>query len=184
MTAAAVLDEATARLRALAERSGLQVLLVPVDEPPMHFGTAVRTDLGVTDVPGAMTMTWIETADAADDGEVERRGAEIVEAMAGEPGFIGFVGTSTPGRGHTFTAWTSPQAAECAIARNRPHTEARQRFLDGPLGRRGFTSIWVPHRLNAQHVRCPGCGDRHAIRPANDAPRCRCGAALGLAPYF
>ena len=131
----------------------------------MGFGTAVRTDLGVTDRPGAMTMTWIETADAAEEAEVEQRGGAIVEALAAEPGFIGFVGTTTAGRGHTFTAWTTPEAAERAIARNRAHTGARERFLRGPLGRRGFTSIWVPHRLNPQHLRCPGCGDRHAIAP-------------------
>jgi len=184
MTAAADLDEATARLSALAERVGLRVLVVPADEPPMRFGTAVRTDLGVTAVPGALTMTWIETADATEDGEVEQRGAEIVEAMAAEPGFIGFVGTSVAGRGHTFTAWTTPEAAESAIARNRAHTEARERFLHGPLGRRGFTSIWVPRRLNPQHVRCPGCGDRHAVRPGVTALRCRCGTIPGLASYF
>jgi hypothetical protein len=184
MTTVTDLDAATAHLRALAERAGLQVLVVPADEAPMRFGTAVRTDLGVTAVPGAMMMTWIETPDADQDAEVEERGTAIVEALAAEPGFIGFVGTSTAGRGHTFTAWTTPEAAERAIARNRAHTEARQRFLRGPLGSRGFTSLWVPHRLNPQHVRCPGCGDRHAVRPGATALRCRCGADPVLASYF
>ncbi|PVZ05002.1 hypothetical protein [Actinomycetospora cinnamomea] len=184
MSAPAEVAEVTARLGVLAGRVGLRVLVVPADEPPMHFGTSVRTGLGVPAVPGALAMTWIETEDSAEEGEVEQRGAEVVEAMAAEPGFIGFVGTNAAGRGHTFTAWTSPGAAERAVAGNRPHAEARRRFLHGTLGRRGFTSLWVPHRLNPQHVRCPDCGDRHAIRPGNEAPRCHCGAALGLAPYF
>ena len=184
MTAATEVAEATARLGVLAEQVGLRVLVVPVDEPPMRFGTAVRTDLDVTTVPGALAMTWIETADAGEEGEVEQRGAEVVEALAAEPGFLGFVGTTTAGRGHTFTAWSSPGAAERAVARNRAHVEARERFLHASLGRRGFTSLWVPHRLNPQHVRCPGCGDRHAIRPGEGAPRCPCGATPALAPYF
>ncbi len=178
------LGVATAHLRALAEPAGLQVLVGPANEPPMRFGTAVRTELGVTAVPGAMTMTWIETPDADQDAEVDERGAAIVEALVAEPGFIGFVGTSTTGRGHTFTAWTTPEAAEGALTRNRPHAEARQRFLHGPLGSRGFTSLWVPHRLNPQHVRCPGCGERHATRPGAPAVRCRCGADPGIASYF
>lgn len=184
MTAAADLEEATARLTALAGQVGLRVLVVPADEPPMCFGTAVRTDLGVTELPGAMTMTWIETADAAEEVEVDQRGAEIVEALAGEPGFIGFVGTSAAGRGHTFTAWTTPQAAEKAVAGNRAHREARARFLHGPLGRRGFTSIWVPRRLNPQHVRCSGCGTRHVLRGGETASRCRCGRPAGVVSYF
>ena len=104
---------------------GLRVLVVPVDEPPIGFGTAFRTDLGVTEVPGAMTMTWIETADTGEDAEIEQRGAAIVEEVAAEPGFIGFVGTTFAGRGHTFTAWTTPAAAEAAVARSRSHRAAR-----------------------------------------------------------
>jgi hypothetical protein len=184
VSAPADVAEVTARLGVLAAQVGLRVLVVPADEPPMHFGTSVRTGLGVHTVPGAMAMTWIETADPAEEDEAEQRAAEVVEVMAAEPGFIGFVGTNAAGRGHTFTAWTSPEAAERAVARNRPHVEARQRFLHGPLGRRGFTSLWVPHRLNPQHVRCPACGDRHAVRPGDGAPRCRCGATVDLAPYF
>jgi hypothetical protein len=162
----------------------MRVVVVPADEPPMCFGTVARTDLGVTDVPGAMTMTWIESAGIVEEGEIEQRGTEIVEAMAVESGFIGFVGTSTAGRGHTFTAWTTPEAAERAIARNRAHSAARERFLHGPLGTRGFTSIWVPHRLNPQHLRCPGCGGRHGVRPGAPVPRCHCGTVVGVASYF
>ena len=137
----------------------------------MGFGTAVRTDLGVTE-PARRDDDDLDRdgRTPTEEAEVEQRGAAIVEALAAEPGFIGFVGTSFAGRGHTFTAWTTPEAAERAIAGNRAHPEARERFLRGPLGRRGFTSIWVPRRLNPQHVRCPGCGDRHAIRPARRRP--------------
>jgi hypothetical protein len=184
VTAATDLEEATARLTALAAEAGLRVMVVPRDEPPIGFGTAVRTDLEVTAVPGAMTMTWIEAADAGEDTEIDERGTAIVEEVAGEPGFIGFVGTTFAGRGHTFTAWTSPAAAEAAVARSRSHREARDRFLRGPLGQRGFTSIWVPHRLNPQHLRCPGCGMRHAVRPGGTAVRCRCGAESGIVSYF
>ncbi len=184
MITAADLEEATARLTALAAEAGLRVIVVPVDEPPLGFGTAVRTDLGVTEVPGAMTMSWIESADAGEDAEIEQRGAAVVEEVAAEPGFIGFVGTTFAGRGHTISAWTTPSAAEAALARSRSHRAARDRFLRGSLGERGFTSVWVPHRLNPQHLRCPGCGLRHAVRPGVIGVRCRCGAEPGVVSYF
>jgi len=184
MTTVADLDRITEHLTTLARQVGLKVLLVPVDEQPMSFGTAVRTDLGVTEPPGALTMTWIETADPAEAVEVEERGAAIVESLVVQPGFIGFVGTSFAGRGHTFSAWTTPEAAAATIAGNRDHREARKRFLHGSIGRRGFTSIWVPWRLNAQLLRCPGCGARQAVKPGERATRCRCGTQPEVASYF
>ena len=175
MTAAADLDEATARLIALAEQVGLRVLVVPADEPPMRFGTSVRTDLGVT-------------AAGCADHDVDRdggrhRGRRGRAARGGDRRGIGRrAGVHRVRRHHHRRAWAHlhrldhPEPAERAMARNRAHTEARERFLRGPLGRRGFTSIWVPARLNPQHVRCPSCGDRHAIRPGEGMGRCRCGA--------
>jgi hypothetical protein len=184
VTAALDLEAATAHLSAIAAGLGVRVLVVPDDEPPTSFGVAVRTDLGTTTAPGALTMTWIEPADSAEEAEVEARGEAIVEAMATEPGFLGFVGTTFARRGHTFTAWSTPETAESAVARSRPHREARERFLTGGLGRRGFTSIWVPHRLNPQHLRCPACGDRHSVPPGAATPRCPCGSPVDVAPYL
>lgn len=168
----------------LAEQLGMRVVLVPHDEWPMRFGTAVRTDLGNTTVPGALGMTWIDVADEEEDAEVELRAGAVVEALATEPGFIGYVGTSAGGRGHTLTAWVSPEAAEAAVARNRAHHEAADRFRTGPLGRAGFTSLWVPHRLNPQHARCPDCDRRLSAQPGEGATRCPCGGEMTITSYL
>jgi hypothetical protein len=53
----------------------------------------------------------------------------IIEELSSEPGFIGWVGASSGHRGHTLTAWTTPQAAEAAIGRMALHREAMERFL-------------------------------------------------------
>jgi hypothetical protein len=49
---------------------GLQAIVVPRDEWPVAFGTSHRVNLGNTTVPGALSMTWIEAADAADQAAI------------------------------------------------------------------------------------------------------------------
>lgn len=94
------------------------------------------------------------------------------------------MGTSAGGRGHTLTAWVSPEAAEAAIARSRAHRDAADRFHTGPLGQAGFTSLWVPHRFNPQHSRCPDCDRRLSAEPGASAPRCPCGGEMTITSYI
>jgi hypothetical protein len=108
----------------------------------------------------------------------------VVQALAGEPGFIGFVGSFAGGRGTTLTAWTSPEAAESAIARNRPHQEAMGQMLGGDLGAAGFTSIWSPHRLNRQIAACASCGRKLFIEGGASTAKCDCGTEVSIGPYL
>jgi len=64
------------------EQLGLQALIVPKDEWPLHYGIAVRTDLGITTVPGAITMTWIDVDSDREPDEVALRSKSIIEALA------------------------------------------------------------------------------------------------------
>lgn len=170
--------------KTFVEQLGLRVLVVPADEPPLSFGTSTRVDVGRTAVPGALSMTWIEPRSAAEAAEIEARGAQVVEGLAAEPGFIGFVGTSATGRLLTLTAWTSPEAARSAIARNGAHRTAMERMRSGALGVRGFTSIWAPSRLNVQIADCPSCGSRVDIVTGEEAATCACGAEVAVTPYL
>lgn len=171
--------------KTLVEQLGLQAIVVPASEPPMVFGMSVRTDLGNTTVPGALSMTWIEVGSEEAMGEVQKRSESIIEGLAAEPGFIGWVGTFAGPRGHTLTAWTSPEAAESAMARSARHRDAVERVRTGGLGTRGFTSIWMPYRLNQQFVGCTRCGAKCWLDAGSATSSCPgCGTELGPASYL
>ena len=166
--------------KAFVEQLGLQTFIAPKDEWPVAFGTSIRMDLGHTAPPGAMTFTWIELEDG-EEGELISRTTDILTALASEPSFLGFQSTTVGNRNTTMTLWTSPEAAEVALARNTPHTDARGRVERDRFGVRGFTSFWKPFRTNPQFVEC-GCG-RHV--PFVDGPTatCECGAQHDASPY-
>jgi hypothetical protein len=169
--------------KAFIEQLGFQAIIAPKNEWPVTFGIATRVDLGNTGTPGALSMTWIEV-DEADGPELQRRTTEIVTALASDPAFLGFQSTGAGSRNLTLTAWTSPEAAEAALARNAPHTAAMDRVLREGFAVRGFTSIWQPFRLNSQFASCPGC---HAYVPFPvDAPAatCECGTEVATEPYL
>ena len=170
--------------KTFVEQLGLRAVVVPADEPPMVFGMSVRTDLGNTTVPGALSMTWIDVTSPEEEAEVQQRGEEILGALAAEPGFIGWLGTFAGGRGHTVTAWTGPDAAESAIARNVAHQRSVQRWRDNNFAARGFTSIWVPHRLNQQLFSCPACRTTGYLDPGATSARCACGHDVEVSSYL
>lgn len=167
------------------EQLGLQTLAVPQDEWPMRYGSSSRTDLGNTTVPGAITMTWIQVDTDEEQSAVRLRGSSIVAALAAEPGFIGFLEAFSDHRGHTLTAWTSPQGAEAAIARCTPHNQAMDQVFTGELASRLFTSVWVPYRLNDQLARCPACAHIVHIPTGAKTASCQCGAGqVQLSSYI
>lgn len=170
--------------KTFVEQLGLQALIVPRGEWPLHYGISARTDLGNTIVPGAITMTWIDVDSNQGWGEVRFRTASIVEALSSEPGFIGWVGASSDHRGHTLTAWTTPEAAEAAIARAVPHRDAMDRFMRHGLGARAFTSLWIPYRLNDQLGTCPSCGHRVSIASGAQSAHCECGGQVTVTSYI
>jgi hypothetical protein len=168
----------------LAEQLGLRTTLLPQDEGPMSFGGAARMDVGDTTVPGAISMTWIESADDGERDEIDLLAFAIVEQLSLEPGFIGWLGTTVDRRGHTLTAWSSPEAAESALSTVPAHRAAMRDFLGGTIATRGFTSLWVPHRINRQWGRCPECGTRTAIATGLESVTCECGGEVAVTPYL
>jgi steroid delta-isomerase-like uncharacterized protein len=166
------------------EQLGLQAVIVPRDEWPLRFGTSVRTDLGNTTVPGALTMTWIDVDSDQEEAEVTRRSGDVIQAFSSEPGFIGWVGTFANHRGHTLTAWASPEAAEAAINRNGPHRQAKTRVLESKLGQRFFTSFWKPHHVNKQVSTCPDCGRMVPIATGREFANCECGGQVIVMSYI
>ena len=167
---------------AFMEQLGLQTFALPQNEWPVSYGTSVRMNLGTTTPPGALTMTWIEV-DADEQGELVRRTTDIITALASESGFIGWQSTTIGGRNTTLTAWTSPVAAEAALARNGPHTAARARVEQEGFGLRGYTSFWQPYRVNPQFVEC-ACGRRVSLPNGARTTTCICGVEAEVEPYL
>ena len=67
-----------------------------------------------------------------------------------EPGhYLGTCFATVGPRNYTFTAWTSPEAAQEAL-RGEAHTSAMKLAQTGGIGAgaRGVTSAWTPHFLN------------------------------------
>jgi steroid delta-isomerase-like uncharacterized protein len=169
--------------KTFVEQLGMQALVLPKDEWPISFGFSNRLDLGNTTTPGAISFTWLETDDTA---KLTERTREIVTALASDPAFIGFRAMGTGNRHCTFTMWTSPQAAEAALARNAPHNQAMDEHWSSAAygGIAGFTSIWQPYRLNDQFATCGQCGAYVRIRPGDATAACDCGGTVEVASYL
>ena len=169
--------------KTFVEQLGLQAIVMPKDEWPTSFGSAIRVDLGNTTVPGAISFTWIETDDPT---KLQQDTQEIVTALASDPAFIGFRSMGGANRFCTFTLWTSPQAAEAALARNAPHNRAMDDHWQHAAygGMAGFTSIWQPYRLNDQFGTCAECAAYVRIHPGDSTATCDCGATVEVASYL
>ncbi len=168
--------------KTFVEQLGLQALVVPANEPPVLYGIAARTDLDNTAVPGALSFTWIDVDSPEEQLEVQRRTTEVLQGLAAEPGFLGWMGTSAGLRGHTVTLWRSPEAAESAIRRSRAHRDGVARVRSRGLGTRVFSSHWTPFRLNDQMARCPGCGVTLDI--PGGTTTCVCGCTVAASSYI
>jgi heme-degrading monooxygenase HmoA len=129
-------------------------------------------------------MTWIDVNSDQEEAEVQRRAASVIEALSSEPGFIGWVGTFSHRRGHTLTAWTSPEAAEAAISRNSPHREAKDHVMDSKLGRHVFTSFWKLNHMNNQVRMCSDCGRMISIPTGTEFADCECGGRVTPTSYI
>lgn len=168
--------------KTFVEQLGLQALVAPKDTWPVSFGISNRIDLGRTAIPGGLSMTWIEVKDDAEQAELVERSTKIVTALASQPSFLGMQATTIGRRNLTLTLWTSPEAAAAALGRNSPHGEAMTRIEQEDFAVRGFTSIWQPHRINTQFVRCP-CGKYPSATDGSATVTCECGTVLDVQPY-
>jgi hypothetical protein len=63
--------------KTFVEQLGLQALIVPKGESPLHFGMSLRSDPGNTAEPGALTMTSIDVDSDQEQAEVQLRSATL-----------------------------------------------------------------------------------------------------------
>jgi hypothetical protein len=129
-------------------------------------------------VPGAISLTLLEARSDEEVAEVRARSREVVTALLGATGFIGFVGTVVGRRMYTMTARETPEDAR-RIRSEPTHRAAVGRFFGPDVAAGGHTGVWVPEHLNGQPVRCTACGSMQRA-----AVMCSCGAALLAPPAF
>lgn len=128
---------------------GLQAHITPEDiEGVLRFGVSNRVETGRPGAPGAFTVTWIDIDDVHFPSLVEATRAIVMEQL-GNDDYLGSCFVSVGRRHYTFTAWTSPDAAQEAL-RGEAHTSAMKLAQTGGLGddARGITSVWTPLFLN------------------------------------
>jgi len=161
--------------RGLPEQLGLQVVVQPTAIGPFAFGTSVRAWGGATDKPGAMSVTMLRTRSPEAIQRVRETSRQVATEMLAMPGFLGLVTASVGDRMMTISAWTDAEAPR-QLMKGGAHGEGMKTFFGGEVALGGYTSVFVPERVNAMWVRCDACGKMadHAARQGT----CGCGAAL------
>jgi steroid delta-isomerase-like uncharacterized protein len=167
--------------RTFSEQLGFQVIVQPSQAGPFEFGTILRVGSDKTAKPGAFSLTWIEVETASEAEEVRNLTRRIVGDLQHAPGFLGWTGGTVGQRLFTVTAWEDPDHARYLMDEG-PHREAVHRFFDPAFGGSAWTSVWVPHRLNAVWVRCSSCGTLQNREAQGEA--CDCGTLLPAPHYW
>jgi steroid delta-isomerase-like uncharacterized protein len=128
---------------------GLQAHISPADiDGVMAFGISSRIETGRDTVPGAFTVTWIEV-EPEHEMDLIGGATNIVLEQLGNDDYLGTTFATVGRRNYTFTAWSSPEAAQAAL-RGDAHSAAMKLAQSGGIGptARGITSMWTPHHLN------------------------------------
>jgi hypothetical protein len=127
----------------------LQAHISPADiEGVMQFGIGNRVETGRDARPGAFTVTWIEVDPEHQMALMDAAGGVVTEQL-GNDDYLGTCFATVGRRNYTFSAWTTPEAAQEAL-RGQAHRGAMKLAETGGLGdnARGVTSVWTPHSLN------------------------------------
>jgi len=161
--------------RAVPEQLGLQVLVQPKEIGPFAFGNAIRGWAGKNVKPGAFSVTVLEAQSPEEIQTVQRQSQGIVEEMLTMHGFLGWVGATVGQRMMTITAWESAKDPRQLLA-GGAHAEAMKKFFGTELAAGGFTSVWVPDRIDARWVRCSSC--HRMTDHERSAGICSCGKKL------
>lgn len=165
--------------RSIPVQLGLQVLVQPNNLGPFSFGNSTAVQTGKKTRPGAFSLTtiWYEASQAEEISTLTQKTAAEMLKMEG---FIGASFVKIAGRGVTLAAWETPEHMK-QLMRGGTHAEAMRRFWAN-LGAAGFTSVWVPHRINPLWVRCKACNKMSDY--SSDSNLCACGQTLPEGPAY
>jgi steroid delta-isomerase-like uncharacterized protein len=165
---------------AVPRQLGLQIIVQPHHAGPFSFGDSVQVQSGRRDPPGAMAITTLHARDDVQALKVREYSRPSMVEMLDMDGFIGVTTGRIGHRMFTISAWKTPDQPR-QLMQGGTHQTSMKPFFAGELAASGFTSVWVPARINPFWVRCDGCG-RMSDGAASD--RCSCGAALPEHPSY
>jgi len=167
--------------KTFVEQAGLQAVIMPREIGPFTFGVAVYASRDQKTAPGAFSITSIEARGEEEVAQIDNLSFEIVSELLETPGFLSFAGVTVGLRGLTITAWESEEDAG-RLRRQQPHKAAMAKFFGSEWASGGFTSVWVPERINALWQRCAACDAPVNAHTANGV--CGCGAVLPVPPPY
>ncbi|MEM7443572.1 MAG: ester cyclase [Pseudomonadota bacterium] len=166
---------------AVPRQLGLDIIVQPSQIGPFQFGRSSSVRTGKKNPPGAFSITQLE---AIDDEAVEKIRAQsrdtMIEMLQTE-GFIGAVAAVIGNRMLTISAWEDADAPR-QLMKEGVHVEAMGSMMRGEVANNGFTSVFVPERINPYLLRCDNCGMMH--RGPEEGAKCDCGAALPDRPAY
>ncbi len=168
--------------RAVPEQLGLQVLVQPDAIGPFSFGTSTSFQTGQNSKPGAFSITKLDARSDEEVQQIRDLGRQIVTEMSKMKGFISSMTMTVGRRQMTVAAWESPDNPR-QLTRGGTHEQAMRKFFGPELAAGGWTSVWVPGRINATWARCPSCARMGNLDGAEG--RCSCGSVLPApVPYW
>ncbi|HEY7447315.1 MAG TPA: nuclear transport factor 2 family protein [Vicinamibacterales bacterium] len=160
---------------------GLDIVVQPKSLGPFSFGTSVRVAGSSSRQPGAFSITALHVRSTSDTERVGDYSRRIAAEMIKLRGFLGWLGVVNGDRMLTISAWETA-ADPAQLMSGGLHSEAASAFLGPDLAAGGWTSVWVPDRINTLWARCASCG-KMVSRDAQGAT-CQCGASLGPVPAY
>jgi steroid delta-isomerase-like uncharacterized protein len=160
--------------RAVPEQLGLQVVVQPNNIGSFALGTSTSYQTGRTTKPGAFSITKLEARSEQEVQQIKELSRQIAIEMSKMEGFISLMGMTVGRRQMTVAAWESPENPR-QMAYGGTHEQAMRKFFGPELAASGWTSVWIPDRINATWARCPTCARMLNIDKVGD--RCSCGAA-------
>jgi steroid delta-isomerase-like uncharacterized protein len=165
----------------LPRQLGLQVVVQPTEIGPFRFGTSTATSTGKTAKPGAISVTMLHARSPQEVANVSNYSRQIVQEMLAIPEFIGMRGVTVGNSMLTLTAWENSEGPRKLMTEGT-HAVAMRGFFGSDLASDGFTSVWVPARINPYWVRCGSC--QKMVDSEKAAGKCACGSALPDAPAY
>ena len=127
-----------------------------------------------------MGITVLHAADEDQAANIRADSREILADMLGMEGFIGATVGKIGRRMFTISAWDSPERTR-QLLREGKHSVSMPPFFGGQRATSGFTSVWIPVRVNPYWVRCDACG---RMGQAGDESTCACGEILPEHPAY
>ncbi len=165
----------------LPRQLGLQVVVQPHAIGPYRFGTAGHGSSGKTTKPGAISITNLLARSPGEVAKVREYSQKISSAMAAMPEYIGHMGIVIGNTMVTLTAWENAEGPRKLLTESA-HAAAMREFFGPDLAAAGYTSVWVPERINPMWLRCGACGKM--TDSEKYAGTCSCGVALLAAPPY